>query len=155
MDWITSDIAVGNVEDALALRAAEAAEVDSVLCLSGFPTLSYIADLRWTGVPMVDGPGNDPGLFLQALHVIQSALESGRRILVHCMEGRSRSVLVVSLHLAITQNVPLDEAIRMVEERRSLAAVDPGLLNSLPLAWRESPAEAIRSHGLALTAGSV
>lgn len=152
MDWITSDIAVGNVEDALSLREARLADVDSVLCLSGFPTLSYIPDLHWTGIPMRDGPGNDPGLFLQALQAIQLALEAGRRILVHCMEGRSRSVLVVSLHLAISQGVQLDEAIRMVGERRSLAAVDPGLLNSLPRSWRETPAHAIALHRQLLAA---
>jgi protein-tyrosine phosphatase len=155
MDWITADIAVGNVEDALALRESEAAEVESVLCLSGFPTLSYLPDLQWTGVSMVDGPGNDPGLFLQALQAIQAALDAGRRILVHCMEGRSRSVLVVSLYLAVTRGVPLAEAMRMVGKRRSVAAVDPGLLGSLPAAWQETPARALPNHRRLSAAGPV
>src|SRR5262245_15992150 len=135
MDWITDAIAVGNIEDALALSTAEAAAVDSVLCLSGFPTLSYLPHLHWRGVSMVDGPGNDPGLFLQALDAIHAAVDSGRRILVHCMAGRSRSVLVVALYLAVTRGVPLEEAIRIVGERRTIAAVDPALVNSLPQAW--------------------
>jgi histidinol-phosphate aminotransferase len=151
MDWITPQIAVGNVDDALTLRHGATAEVQSVLCLSGFPTLSYVPDLRWTAVTMIDGHGNDHALFLRALDAIHTAVEAGHRILVHCMEGRSRSVLVVSLYLALIRGLPLDEAISLVAERRTLAAVDRSLLGSLPEAWRQSPATAIPRHRAALT----
>lgn len=152
MDWITADIAVGNVEDALAIRGPELA-VDSVLCLSGFPTLSHLPGLCWSGVPLVDGPGNEPRQFLEALRVIHSEREAGRRILVHCMEGRSRSVLLVALYLAAAGDHALDHGIHLVAQRRTIAAVDSGLLLSLPAAWRERPREALARRGLEASMG--
>jgi len=143
LDWITPSIAVGNLEDALSV-AGPPPVVDSILCLSGFPVLSYVPNLRWRGIRLIDGPGNDPDLFLKAIEFLHEELEAERKVLVHCMEGKSRSVLTVALYIAATDGRALEDAIDLVASRRPVAAVDPGLVASLPAAWAQSAATIVR-----------
>ncbi|MCA9831861.1 MAG: dual specificity protein phosphatase family protein [Dehalococcoidia bacterium] len=118
--------------------------VDSVLCLSGFPVLSYVPNLRWCGIRLIDGPGNDPDRFLKALEFLDEELEARRKVLVHCMEGKSRSVLTVALYIAATDGRTLEDAIDLVASRRPVAAVDPSLVASLPAAWPQAAAATLR-----------
>lgn len=146
VDWITPSIAVGNLEDALSV-AGPPSSVDSVLCLSGFPVLSYVPHIRWRGVRLIDGPGNQPDLFLQALEFLHEEIEASRKVLVHCAEGKSRSVLTVAMYIAATDGWALEEAIGLVAARRTVAAVDPGLVASLPAAWQQTFTETVRRLG--------
>ncbi|MGD9934198.1 MAG: dual specificity protein phosphatase family protein [Dehalococcoidia bacterium] len=143
MDWITPAIAVGNLEDAMSI-AGPPPVVDSVLCLSGFPVLSYVPNLRWCGIRLIDGPGNEPDRFLKALEFLHEEVEARRKVLVHCMEGKSRSVLTVALYIAATDGWALEEAIALVASRRTVAAVDPGLVANLPAGWPQTAAAALR-----------
>jgi protein-tyrosine phosphatase len=55
--------------------------------------------------------------FEKVLAAIAENLQSGR-VLVHCLFGASRSVVLVSLHLAITEGTSFDSALRRVKRLR-------------------------------------
>lgn len=126
MDWITETIAIGNIEDAMNTPELDAAGITAILCLNGFPQQRATEERMWVGVRLIDGAGNSPELFESAVHTL-AELSQSHRVLVHCMEGLSRSVFVVSCYLAQERSIPLDAAIAEVKLRRERAQVDPGL----------------------------
>ncbi len=44
---------------------------------------------------LVDGPGNDPAVFEAAVEAVVAAHRTGKKVLVHCIGGRSRSAAVI------------------------------------------------------------
>ena len=140
MDWITDTIAIGNIEDAMNTAALDEAGITAILCLNGFPQQPALGTRRWVGVTLIDGEGNSPEEFESAVDALRQ-LTAEHRVLVHCMEGRSRSVLVVSCYLSQERSIPLDAAIEEVTLRRDRAQVDFGLLRSLGNFWPIKTAE--------------
>ena len=130
MDWVTDQIAVGNIEDAMNYASLREAGVTAILCLNGFPKAARVQGFQWACVELIDGPGN-------AFHQLEAAvaqldqLAQNNRVMVHCMEGLSRSVFVVACHLSRSQRIPIVDAIALVKSRRSRAHVDQGLMSLL------------------------
>ncbi|KAK0753690.1 protein-tyrosine phosphatase-like protein, partial [Schizothecium vesticola] len=56
-----------------------------------------------------------------AIPFLQAAVEAGKRVLVHCHQGRSRSVSLVVAYLMATEHLSLDEALRAVQLARPIA----------------------------------
>src|ERR1700693_2871746 len=56
--------------------------------------------------------------FDRALAAIVDNLNSGR-VLVHCLFGASRSVVLVSLHLATTEGISVDLALTRIKKLRN------------------------------------
>ncbi|MBI2871642.1 MAG: dual specificity protein phosphatase family protein [Chloroflexi bacterium] len=127
MDWITKDIAVGAIEDALDYRGLRARGITGVLCLNGFPTFLALEGFAWRLVEMVDGMGNPPQALAWALAELRELARS-HRVLVHCSEGVSRSPFVVACHLAMSRGIPLEEGIEMVRQRRPGTQISSHLL---------------------------
>lgn len=67
--------------------------------------------------PLIDGPGNDATIFHAAVDAVIAAHRQGKRILVHCIGGRSRSAAVIVAASAKLTSQPLcalyDELIRL------------------------------------------
>ncbi|XP_067614809.1 dual specificity phosphatase 29 isoform X4 [Eurosta solidaginis] len=85
---------------------------------------SYYRDMpsiRYMGFPMVDAPTTDISrYFYVAAKFIDSALNSGGKILVHCLVGMSRSATCVLAYLMICRKMSATEAIRKVRMRREI-----------------------------------
>lgn len=58
--------------------------------------------------------------YAQALEIISEAEKGGGKVLVHCHEGKSRSVSVCLAYL-ISQRLPLSEALAYVKSKRPQA----------------------------------
>ncbi|KAL1742289.1 hypothetical protein HDZ31DRAFT_43583 [Schizophyllum fasciatum] len=72
--------------------------------------------------------------FLPSISFIQSELDKGRGVLVHCVAGMSRSVTIVAAYLMYTYKLMPDEAIEVIRQRREGAvevAPNPGFLYQL------------------------
>lgn len=134
MDWITDEIAIGNIEDAMNRHGLREAGIRSVLCLNGFPTLRG-EDFEWAGVPLIDGPGNSIDEVFTAVRRLHELVESPR-VMVHCAEGLSRSALVVSCFLSERHGLSFDEAVGHVTLRRPRAQIDQALLDLIAPHWR-------------------
>ena len=121
MDWITEQIAIGNVFDARCLPR----EIETVLCLlAGCCTHRTDVDARC--VPLQDGPGNRSGDLEEALRFLDDAVRAGERVLVHCHAGRSRSVVVVARHLMRSRGITPQAALELIASKREIY-LSPGI----------------------------
>ena len=129
MDWITKSVAIGNFVDSRNGELLRAEGIRSVVSLDG-----SLRDYDRSGLPyediahfdLIDGPGNDPRVFLFALRELERLHEETPPVLVHCHAGRSRSVVLVTAFLARNLDVSIDEALEQVTSRRE-AALTPGI----------------------------
>ena len=64
MDWIEDDLAIGNLDDALAYDRLREAGIASVLTLNDFPSRPR-PGFEWRCEPLRDGPGNTPERFVR------------------------------------------------------------------------------------------
>lgn len=94
---ITDQVSIGDSSDA---RHANNKEFDAVLNVA--IDFDWRDDFKWRHkVGLVDGAGNHPGTFFAAVVLLESLVKSGKRVLVHCHAGLSRSVMVVAAWLTI------------------------------------------------------
>jgi protein-tyrosine phosphatase len=128
LDWITSDIAIGNCDDALRLDELRSAGIAGILSLTGWPnSAANRHGLAWRCVELIDGHGNDVSRLQQAVWQLHELLTNGS-VLVHCMEGVSRSPLVVASYLADKAARPFDDCLREVAQLRRWVSLQPGLI---------------------------
>lgn len=122
MDWITSNIAIGNYLDAQ--EADLHAHVDAVLCLKENCCDERRTDVEVLCIPLIDGPGNRMSSIESALDFIDDIVSSGMKILVHCHAGRSRSVVIVMRFLMKTMSISRDDALKMIACKRDIYLSD-------------------------------
>ncbi|XP_037919194.1 dual specificity protein phosphatase 13 isoform X2 [Hermetia illucens] len=95
---------------------------------------SYYRDvptMRYMGFPMMDQPTTDISrYFYIAAKFIENAVNSGGKVLVHCLVGMSRSATCVLAYLMICRKMTAVEAIRTVRMRRDVRPND-GFLQQL------------------------
>ncbi len=128
MDWITADIAIGNCDDARRFTTLRSAGIESILSLNGWPNGTVNGHgLTWRCVELIDGHGNDVSLLQEAVSQLHQLLAKGA-VLVHCMEGVSRSPLVVASYLADKAARPFEDCLQEISQLRKWVSLQPGLL---------------------------
>ena len=120
MDWMTEQIAVGNVDDALKMQQLEEEEVTAILSLYWFPAPISDQAVVQRQVVMEDGPGTSVELLHEALSALDDLLPD-HKVLVHCMEGLSRSPFIVACHLALRMKIGLLDAIDLIRNKRRIS----------------------------------
>jgi protein-tyrosine phosphatase len=78
-------------------------------------------------VGLLDGPGNDDALLLSAVMVLHALNKRHNRVLVHCHEGKSRSVMVVSAFVAIVGGMEFDKVLKDIMKARGVTDYRPAL----------------------------
>lgn len=126
MDWIELGLAIGDLEDAMAHEELREQGIRSVLSVSNFPNLSF-ADLVWRAVPLIDGAGNSIDQLAEAVDHLAELHAESPGVLIHCAEGKSRSVVITTLYLAASKGWTLTEAFAHVKTRRAVADPDDSL----------------------------
>ncbi len=128
LDWITVDIAIGNCDDARRFTTLRSAGIESILSLNGWPNGNANGHgLTWRCVELIDGHGNDVTRLQEAVSQLHELLAKGS-VLVHCMEGVSRSPLVVASYLADKAARPFEDCLQEISQLRKWVALQPGLL---------------------------
>ena len=128
MDWITRDIAIGDADDARRFALLRSAGIDSILSLNGWPNGAANGHgLTWRCVELIDGHGNDISRLHEAVLQLHELVEQGK-VLVHCMEGVSRSPLVVASYLADKAARPFEDCLQEIAQLRRWVAPQPGLI---------------------------
>jgi histidinol-phosphate aminotransferase len=123
MDFILSRLALGNVRDAQADPP-----VDAILNLSEFhyPTTRVYRNLYFP-----DGVYIHPlSLIGECTEFIRGQLRLGRRVLVHCAEGISRSCVIGAAYL-YECGMSLDEALAFIRAKRPIVNPAPSLLRAV------------------------
>eukprot|EP00439_Symbiodinium_sp_Y106_P058631 s30_g8.t1 len=95
------------------------------------PSEEELGDLKWRRLALPDHEDQDLSATLKsALQVIAEAEEAGGKVLVHCHEGKSRSVSVCLAYL-ISRQIPLADALTYVKSKRPIARPNAGFLRQL------------------------
>eukprot|EP00455_Lapot_gusevi_P056251 TRINITY_DN9311_c0_g1_i1.p1 TRINITY_DN9311_c0_g1~~TRINITY_DN9311_c0_g1_i1.p1 ORF type:complete len:244 (-),score=40.61 TRINITY_DN9311_c0_g1_i1:126-857(-) len=68
---------------------------------------------------------------LQCLQFISDAIAGGGRVLVHCLEGRSRSASIVIAYLMHSQKLSYQDALALVRSKRPIAEPNEGFAEQL------------------------
>ncbi len=127
MDWITSHIAIGDLDDLVDVDRLRTNGVSALLGLNAFPSRNPVPGLRWRHAPLQDGSGNPPAAVATAVAVLDELVATDR-VLVYCSEGVSRSPFVVACHLARARGVPFHAALGDIKRHRARVNVDSHLV---------------------------
>lgn len=88
-------------------------------------------NIRYMGFPMMDQPTTDISrYFYIASKFVENGVNSGGKVLVHCLVGMSRSATCVLAYLMIARKMTATEAIRTVRMHRDIRPND-GFLEQL------------------------
>jgi protein-tyrosine phosphatase len=125
MDWITDDILIGNYLDAQDLETLQREGVKSIIGLNGESYALPYGEHMITKIKVfdfVDGAGNDPDLFLTAVDTLQHYRRTRTRapVFVHCHAGKSRSAVLVAVHLMRDENMSLSDAMKLIGSKRDI-----------------------------------
>ena len=127
--WITDKIGIGDEGDAKQLPSSVHATLNVAVDLD-VPT---IGNEKRHKVGLLDGPGNDDFLFLSAVLMVHSLSRKYDRILVHCYQGQSRSVMVVATYVSIILDANFDDILRQIMEVRNIRDYRPALYQQAKL----------------------
>ncbi|XP_063700497.1 dual specificity protein phosphatase 13B isoform X1 [Culicoides brevitarsis] len=87
--------------------------------------MSRKTNFRYMGFPLIDQPSSDISrYFYIAAKFIENGINSGGKVLVHCMVGMSRSATCVLAYLMICKRMSATEAIRTVRMHRDIRPND-------------------------------
>ncbi|KAL6059966.1 non-specific serine/threonine protein kinase [Balamuthia mandrillaris] len=82
--------------------------------------------LKYKVVPAEDTDGyNISQHFDECKQFIDSALDASQRVLVHCVQGRSRSGSIVLAYLMASRGMTYDDALRFAQEKRPTIKPNP------------------------------
>jgi hypothetical protein len=128
LDWITDEIAIGNCDDARRFSVLCDAGIAGILSLNGWPNGAINPHgLAWRCVELIDGHGNPVSRLHDAISQLHELVTLGK-VLVHCMQGVSRSPLVVASYMADRAARPFAECLEEVSQLRKWVALQPGLM---------------------------
>jgi hypothetical protein len=110
MHKITNQIWIGNSQDACHSTPLKEAGIDAVLncAFDLFGQRGWDHQLHFAHCGLADGPGNPLSSYYSAILQLCSLVKLGKKILVHCHKGESRSVAVVIGYLNSEDNLGWD-----------------------------------------------
>lgn len=123
MDWITENIAIGNIID---IKNISSRVFDSVLCLIENCCSEEEEEYDVMNIPLKDSSGNSSVSIKNAIDFIDDAVSYNEKILVHCHAGRSRSVCIVARYLMLKQGLTSQQALNIIGAKREIY-LSPGI----------------------------
>jgi protein-tyrosine phosphatase len=102
MDKVMDNLYIGSASDALHRKdQLKANGVTAILNVARdlTNTTTTHKEFKLYHVGLMDGSGNDQGLYIAAVQVLESLLRAGETVLIHCHEGASRSAVITALYL--------------------------------------------------------
>lgn len=122
--YVTDELAIGDSQDA---REATQNTFDSSLCVAIDLDICDKVDpdvrnfnVRRHKIGLYDGPGNHPLVFAAAVLTLEGLVSQGKRVLVHCHAGQSRSPMVAAAWVAYKGRTSLEDALEQIMAARKL-----------------------------------
>ena len=135
-NWILDDLAVGNINIGSDLSTLKRNGIDVIVC--AIPQLPHPASVYSSNgfslfhIPIDDSPDVDiKRWFSDVSHFILVHRFMGRKTLVHCHAGMSRSVSLACAYLMNLLNCDAVKALYWIQQKRPCIAVNPGFYRQL------------------------
>ncbi|KAF5390534.1 hypothetical protein D9757_002622 [Collybiopsis confluens] len=127
---------LGNIIAARSTRSLAERRITHILsvCTDLIPAEHPASGIRHMRIPIEDVDYADLLIHLpSAVAFIKDALRNGGIVLVHGMEGRSRSAAVIAAYFMYTRRVNATQALELVRQCREQTWVNPGFQEQLVL----------------------
>lgn len=125
---------VGNIAAAWAPGTMDQVEITHIVCVTQFGAAAafYPDRYEYHVIAVQDTPDQQllPNL-TAAADYIKRAIDNGGTVLVHCNQGRSRSVTVTVAFLMRHCDMSLLDAMQLVRDKRPVACPNPGFFEQL------------------------
>lgn len=129
-------IFIGSAGSSRNRAALEAAGIGRIVCCHQTLSSPYEDSIEYFIVPVKDKPGEDIArYFAPAIAFIQ---EAEKNVLVHCMQGKSRSAAIIAAYLIHSTNVDLPRAMDIIRTARAGAEPNLGFAAQLRAFARKS-----------------
>ena len=123
MNWITENVAIGSIMDVE--RAAK--ECNAILSLVRLPAGVVLpVEIEHQLVEMTDGGGNGERNVRIAVDFINDFVRDGEKVFLHCHAGRSRSVVILAIHLMEFYGLSRGGALAKIQSKREIK-LTPGI----------------------------
>ncbi|XP_014204662.1 dual specificity protein phosphatase MPK-4 [Copidosoma floridanum] len=137
-DEVEPNLYLGNLTAATDLDWLKQTQISHILTVDSCPLPRKIQDslphIKLKYMQMTDMPREDLlTSFEDSNQFIQSALDSGGKVLVHCYFGVSRSATIVIAFVMKKYNFPFDKAFEAVKAKRRFVGPNPGFQAQLKL----------------------
>jgi Leucine-rich repeat (LRR) protein len=132
-DEIVKGLYLGPQEAASSLAYLESLNIHSIVRVLRDASVPVFADhFTYHIIPIPDLCTFDISQFFSdAARFIESELEQGRNVLVHCAVGMSRSASIVIAYLMFAQRMSLDQAVLWTRRRRPIISPNNGFMQQL------------------------
>mmetsp|Transcript_57752 Transcript_57752/g.65912 ORF Transcript_57752/g.65912 Transcript_57752/m.65912 type:complete len:154 (+) Transcript_57752:80-541(+) len=122
---ITDNIYLGNAENASDIDYLKALKVTHILTVAQIPSF-YPDDFTYKQIKIDDDLGSDiKACFEECNEFIESVVNEGKIVLVHCLGGVSRSATVVMAYLMHSRRWKFEKALEFVRASRKAAGPNP------------------------------
>lgn len=138
MYFVTPDLALGRRADAEDLPALAAHGIQAILSLC--PVLRPDGVVCQLSMDVRDRVALPAAAIDEAVAFLQAQIQAGRRVLVHCEMGLSRSPSIVVAYLHAVHGMPIEMALERIRETHPTADPHPLLLTSIRVHFRQDPA---------------
>ena len=123
---------IGSEEHASNLPQLKENNIDNVLNVAKGCRNYFENDLAYFNLPVLDVCEEDiSSIFQQSFEIIEQIRLSGGKVLVHCNAGISRSATICAAYLMKRQGLTMDEALKVIKEKRNCIAPNFGFLLKL------------------------
>lgn len=94
--------------------------------------LAAAPGIAWHRLALADVEDQDlASAFEEGLRIIDGAVASSGKVLIHCHEGRSRSVSLCLAYMVLRERKPLGQALHFVKSKRPQARPNAGFMRQL------------------------
>lgn len=136
-NWIIDNsIALGNIQAGTYFPQLKDKNIDVVVIALPFlprPKMDYVRNgISFLHIPSLDTPSQDLSKYFDLVYdFIDAYHKAGRKVLVHCHAGISRSSTLLASYLMRKYKLRANEAVQLLKSKRGIVDPNPGFLKQL------------------------
>eukprot|EP00331_Platyophrya_macrostoma_P034939 CAMPEP_0176444530 /NCGR_PEP_ID=MMETSP0127-20121128/23118_1 /TAXON_ID=938130 /ORGANISM="Platyophrya macrostoma, Strain WH" /LENGTH=172 /DNA_ID=CAMNT_0017830057 /DNA_START=11 /DNA_END=525 /DNA_ORIENTATION=- len=129
---IVPNLYIGSIGAALNKKLLNELGITHILCTADNVKPAFGKDFVYKTVSIFDGPDTDiKAHFEECASFIDAALNDKKKVLVHCLSGRSRSATIIAAYLIKTRKISHKDAIILVKSKRSVVKINFAFVDQL------------------------
>jgi atypical dual specificity phosphatase len=134
MSEIVDGLWVGNIAAAWDHRTLRAKRIDAIVSLTQFGEAAtfYPSEFSYYIIGIQDVPESDiESVLARTAAFIDVHLQAGKRVLVHCNRGKSRSATAAAAYLIAHRGMCPTGALDLLRKQRDIVCPNPGFIRQL------------------------